>query len=81
MKHIELIALVDYAKRHHLSKRKGWKWVKLVNQTSKKIISCLRSPIFASRQQPKNRKMQFGYPVPTSVKDGYYLDEISNNHL
>lgn len=81
MKHIDLIALVDYAKRHCLSNRKGWKWVKLVDQTSKKIISRLPSSIFAAKRQTKTQKMHFGHPIPTSLKDAYYLDNMNNNTL
>lgn len=81
MKSIDLMAMVEYAKKHRLSNKRGWKWVKQIDRNCKRILKYFHTFVNATPTSSKKRKWHFGYQIPTLVEDAFRLDKENGNSL
>ena len=79
MRDRNLLYTLNYAKKHRLGNKHGWKWSKnYCTRSMKKLQQLAR--IFKNQSRASS-KFKFGVRVPTSVKGAYKLDEENGNKL
>ena len=86
MKNIDILALAKYAKDHHLTQQRGWKWAKridinAINRLETHLRYLHSSSSCRKAYRSRQRKWKFGYQIPTSVNDAFVLDDENGNTL
>ena len=78
MKKFDLLTLACYAKDRNLLNKKGWKWAKHIDTTSRSYVRLAK--VFKTQaRKTRSRQYKFGYALPFNVKDAYALDKANGN--